>query len=42
MYAPYAEALEHRMDLGERYAPFDVDTTYSYSPYVTEELKQNG
>ena len=42
MYAPYAEALEHRMDLGESYAPFDVDTTYNYSPYVTEELEQNG
>ena len=41
MYAPYAEALEHRMNLGESYAPFDVDTTYNYSPYVTEELEQN-
>ena len=42
MYAPYAEALEHHMNLGESYAPFDVDTTYNYSPYVTEELEQNG
>ena len=42
MYAPYAEALEHRMNLGESYYPFDVDTTYNYSPYVTEELEQDG
>ena len=42
MYAPYTEALEHRMDLGESYYPFDVDTTYNYSPYVTKELEQNG
>ncbi len=42
MYAPYAEALEHRMDLGERYCPFNADTTYNYSPYVTEKLEQDG
>ena len=42
MYAPYIGVKEHPMDLGERYCPFNADTTYNYSPYVTEELKQNG
>lgn len=39
MYAPYNEALEHPMDLGESYSPFNVDTSYNYSPYVTEKLQ---